>query len=273
MAVSTDNYYDVVLVGEGGVGKSSLTIQFVRRFFLEIYDPTIEDHYRKQVAIDDEVAFVNVHDTAGQECYRVMLDSSLHSGQAYICAFSLAERRTFEAIKAFAERIYNSWESRGFADDAWTGKHVPVDQLKSVATPDAILNKPAAKPRGKQEKARAKQVFPDFVPMVLVGNKSDVGHREVSQEEAQELADSIGAVYMETSAKYDINVDEAFFNAVRLVRLWRAEKKDLDEGKLVKKKKRGALHALKSWWKKMCQRRKARKLARNRFAFPKASVH
>ena len=41
----------MVVVGEGGVGKSSLTIQLMQNLFIEEYDPTIEDAYRKQVVI------------------------------------------------------------------------------------------------------------------------------------------------------------------------------------------------------------------------------
>ena len=36
------------------------------------YDPTIEDSYRKQCVIDEEVALLDVLDTAGQEEYSAM---------------------------------------------------------------------------------------------------------------------------------------------------------------------------------------------------------
>lgn len=62
--------YKLVVVGGGGVGKSALTIQFIQNQFPEEYDPTIEDSYRKQCLIDEEVALLDVLDTAGQEEYR-----------------------------------------------------------------------------------------------------------------------------------------------------------------------------------------------------------
>ena len=43
--------YKLVVVGAGGVGKSALTIQLIQNHFVDEYDPTIEDSYRKQVKI------------------------------------------------------------------------------------------------------------------------------------------------------------------------------------------------------------------------------
>eukprot|EP01130_Rhizamoeba_saxonica_P007606 TRINITY_DN3074_c0_g1_i1.p1 TRINITY_DN3074_c0_g1~~TRINITY_DN3074_c0_g1_i1.p1 ORF type:complete len:918 (-),score=249.55 TRINITY_DN3074_c0_g1_i1:85-2631(-) len=43
--------YKLVIVGGGGVGKSAYTIQFIQNHFVDEYDPTIEDSYRKQVCI------------------------------------------------------------------------------------------------------------------------------------------------------------------------------------------------------------------------------
>ena len=43
--------FQLVVVGSGGVGKSALTISFTQKRFIDQYDPTIEDTYRKQVIV------------------------------------------------------------------------------------------------------------------------------------------------------------------------------------------------------------------------------
>ncbi|KAG2378191.1 hypothetical protein C9374_008334 [Naegleria lovaniensis] len=45
------NEYRFVIVGSGGVGKSSISLQFIQGVFVETYDPTIEDSYRKQIRV------------------------------------------------------------------------------------------------------------------------------------------------------------------------------------------------------------------------------
>lgn len=97
--------YKLVIVGGGGVGKSALTIQLIQNHFIDEYDPTIEDSYRKQVTIDEETCLLDILDTAGQEEYSAMRDQYMRTGQGFLCVYSLTNRGSFEEIRAFREQI------------------------------------------------------------------------------------------------------------------------------------------------------------------------
>ncbi|KAG2200831.1 ras-like protein 1 [Mucor mucedo] len=97
--------YKLVMVGGGGVGKSALTIQFIQSHFVDEYDPTIEDSYRKQCVIDEETALLDVLDTAGQEEYSAMREQYMRNGEGFLLVYSITSRMSFEEIETFYQQI------------------------------------------------------------------------------------------------------------------------------------------------------------------------
>lgn len=97
--------YKLVVVGAGGVGKSALTIQLIQNHFVDEYDPTIEDSYRKQVVIDGETCLLDILDTAGQEEYSAMRDQYMRTGEGFLCVFAVNNKRSFEDIHVFRQQI------------------------------------------------------------------------------------------------------------------------------------------------------------------------
>lgn len=118
--------YKLVVVGGGGVGKSALTIQLIQSHFVDEYDPTIEgmlgservspsiylnqltstiDSYRKQCVIDDEVALLDVLDTAGQEEYSAMREQYMRTGEGFLLVYSITSRSSYDEIMTFQQQI------------------------------------------------------------------------------------------------------------------------------------------------------------------------
>merc|ERR1712000_239266 len=103
--MSNTTEYKMVVVGDGAVGKSSLTVQLISHHFMEFYDPTIEDSYRKQTHIDEELALLDILDTAGQDEYSAMRDQYMRTGQGFMLVYDITSRATFNNLAAFAEQI------------------------------------------------------------------------------------------------------------------------------------------------------------------------
>lgn len=187
--------YKLVIVGTGGVGKSALTIQLISNHFIDDYDPTIEDSYRKQTVIDNETCLMDILDTAGQEEYSAMRDQYMRTGQGFMLVYAITARESFEELIKFREQILR------VKDDG----------------------------------------FAASVPMVLIGNKSDLEtERQVSTNEGQLLAQSWGIPFLETSARKRVNIDQSFFELVREIRRYNATK----EGPKKKAGKRGGMKGL-----------------------------
>ncbi|KAJ3439315.1 ras-like protein rasd [Anaeramoeba flamelloides] len=158
--------YKLALYGGGGVGKSTLTIQLVQNQFIELYDPTIEDSYRKQLVIEGETCILDILDTAGGEEYSMMRISYLRDGEGFLIVYSIVSRNSFDEVRSFYEQITRAKDS-------------------------------------------------EDVPIMIVGNKADLEFdRQVSQCEGMDLAKSLNCSFIETSAKSNLNVEQAFIELV-----------------------------------------------------------
>eukprot|EP01087_Luapelamoeba_hula_P015822 TRINITY_DN4785_c0_g1_i1.p1 TRINITY_DN4785_c0_g1~~TRINITY_DN4785_c0_g1_i1.p1 ORF type:complete len:714 (-),score=111.98 TRINITY_DN4785_c0_g1_i1:39-2180(-) len=86
----------VVVLGEGGVGKSATVIQFVQNLFVDEYDPTITDSYRKQAVVDGHACILDILDLGcGDEWGNTMY---LRSGQVFVFMYSITSRVSFESL-------------------------------------------------------------------------------------------------------------------------------------------------------------------------------
>lgn len=97
--------HKVIVVGTGGVGKSALTLKFMYGDFVEEYDPTSADSYRKKIEIDGNEVNLDILDTAGQEEYAAMRDNYYRTGEGFMCVFSVALRASYEGLEEFHDQI------------------------------------------------------------------------------------------------------------------------------------------------------------------------
>ena len=163
-------HYKLCCLGDGGVGKTALTIQMCSNYFVEKYDPTIEDSYRVQVVIDAESCLLEILDTAGQEEFSALRDQWIRSCDGFLIIYSIICRESFEQVGIFRDQVLH---------------------VKDV----------------------------NQIPMMLVGNKCDLeNQRQVSFQEGQDIADTFGCAFKETSAKTRLNSSECFYDVVRLIR-------------------------------------------------------
>lgn len=176
-------FLKVITLGDGGVGKSCLTLRVVQDEFVDEYDPNIEETFRKQMIVDGKPVMVEIWDTAGQEEYQFLLDMWIREGDGFVLVYSVTSQHSFDRLVEILEKI------------------------------ERVLDK-------------------DRFPCVIAGNKCDLEkQREVSKEAGRELADKWGAVWLETSAKTNLNTLKAYGDCVKQIRASKNVVKKKDQKK------------------------------------------
>eukprot|EP00010_Vexillifera_abyssalis_P008978 CAMPEP_0201546048 /NCGR_PEP_ID=MMETSP0173_2-20130828/2448_1 /ASSEMBLY_ACC=CAM_ASM_000268 /TAXON_ID=218659 /ORGANISM="Vexillifera sp., Strain DIVA3 564/2" /LENGTH=172 /DNA_ID=CAMNT_0047954633 /DNA_START=102 /DNA_END=620 /DNA_ORIENTATION=+ len=82
-----------------------MTIQFTSNHFVEMYDPTIEDSYRKQSVIDEQACLIEILDTAGQEEFSALRDQWIRDCQAYLILYSITSQTSFNMVPEIRQQI------------------------------------------------------------------------------------------------------------------------------------------------------------------------
>ncbi|KAI6176759.1 hypothetical protein M3Y97_00833600 [Aphelenchoides bicaudatus] len=110
----------VCVIGDGAVGKSSLTVQFFQasvlkgKTFSENYDPTIEDSYIQHLEVDDQWLVLDVLDTAGQEEYSAMREQYMRTGHGFMLVYSVTDMKSFEFVRKLYQQVLRVKDAKEF---------------------------------------------------------------------------------------------------------------------------------------------------------------
>lgn len=166
-----DHLFKLLLIGDAGVGKSSILLRFT--------DDTFDEHLHSTIGVDFKVKMrtiagkrikMTIWDTAGQERFRTLTSSYYRGAQGILLTYDVTRRDTFENLNQWLQEV-----------DVYT-------------------------PGGGRD-----------VVKVLVGNKVDKSGRQVSQREAMDWARTQGMIFIESSAKTKVGIQQVFDEVVQKI--------------------------------------------------------
>ena len=162
--------YKIVLIGESGVGKTSLISQLMDQTFQLDQQSTTGGTFSTKTALCDNsrILKLEIWDTAGQERYRSLTTMFYKDANAAVLVYDITRKDSFEQLEEY-----------------WT------KQIKENSPSDIIL--------------------------AVCGNKSDLVEKEdVNEDTARKFAQSLGAIFVSTSAKSMEQVNNLFIQLVKL---------------------------------------------------------
>eukprot|EP00322_Chrysochromulina_rotalis_P006307 CAMPEP_0115863246 /NCGR_PEP_ID=MMETSP0287-20121206/18593_1 /TAXON_ID=412157 /ORGANISM="Chrysochromulina rotalis, Strain UIO044" /LENGTH=265 /DNA_ID=CAMNT_0003317693 /DNA_START=97 /DNA_END=892 /DNA_ORIENTATION=- len=105
-AGSFDYIFKVLLIGDAGVGKSSILLRFTDDSFEEQMASTIGVDFRvKTVTLGGKTAKLTIWDTAGQERFRTLTSSYYRGCHGVILVFDVNDRDSFTHLQQWLEEL------------------------------------------------------------------------------------------------------------------------------------------------------------------------
>uniref|UniRef100_A0A8C3R2H7 small monomeric GTPase n=1 Tax=Cyanoderma ruficeps TaxID=181631 RepID=A0A8C3R2H7_9PASS len=152
----------LLLVGDSGVGKSSLLRRFTDGTFEPRLKPTVGiDIKVKKMVLEGRAVQLAIWDTAGQERFRALTPSYYRGAQGVVLVYDVTRKDTFTGL--------GEW----------------LNELEMHTTTSSTVK-------------------------MLLGNKTDQPGREVERKEGLQLARKHSLLFIETSAKTEDGVQQAF---------------------------------------------------------------
>mmetsp|Transcript_11460 Transcript_11460/g.12575 ORF Transcript_11460/g.12575 Transcript_11460/m.12575 type:complete len:188 (+) Transcript_11460:72-635(+) len=135
--MSNINNVSIILLGAGGTGKTALAIKFVKNAFVVDYDPTIEDAYRKQISVDNQIALLDIIDTAGQEEFSALRTMYYKEADGFILVFSLTEKQSLDELEDHYSRIKDALCEQDYIPIVVAGNKCDLEENIQVPETDA----------------------------------------------------------------------------------------------------------------------------------------
>ena len=101
--------FKLILIGNSGVGKSSIIQRYMKNTFEESYKCTIGvDFLMKTLNLNGKTVKLQLWDTAGQEKYKSMVASYYRGANVALVIFDITNHASFDSLPVWIENYYKN---------------------------------------------------------------------------------------------------------------------------------------------------------------------
>lgn len=138
-------YFEVVLIGDSGVGKSNLLSRFTRNEFnLESKSTIGVEFATRSIQVDGKTVKAQIWDTAGQERYRAITSAYYRGAVGALLVYDIAKHLTYENVERWLKELRDHADSNivimlvGNKSDLRHLRAVPTDEARAFAEKNGL---------------------------------------------------------------------------------------------------------------------------------------
>lgn len=135
---SYDLSFKILLIGDSGVGKSSLLVSFISSS-VEDLAPTIGVDFKiKQLTVGEKRLKLTIWDTAGQERFRTLTSSYYRNAQGIILVYDVTRRETFTNLSDVWTKELDLYSTNQDCVKMLVGNKVDKDSERDVTRDEGM---------------------------------------------------------------------------------------------------------------------------------------
>eukprot|EP00002_Diphylleia_rotans_P026091 TRINITY_DN5187_c0_g2_i1.p1 TRINITY_DN5187_c0_g2~~TRINITY_DN5187_c0_g2_i1.p1 ORF type:complete len:208 (+),score=50.76 TRINITY_DN5187_c0_g2_i1:59-682(+) len=133
-----DHLFKILLIGDSGVGKSSIMTRYCTGVFDEDVSATIGVDFKvKILQIGEARVKLTIWDTAGQERFRTLTSSYYRGAHGVILVYDVTRRETFDNIKTWMKEV-DSYSTHADIVKIVVGNKVDKEAVREVTREDGL---------------------------------------------------------------------------------------------------------------------------------------
>ncbi|KAJ3438230.1 ras-related protein rab-5b-related [Anaeramoeba flamelloides] len=239
-SVKQVRHLKIVLLGDEGVGKTSIALRYTSDFFQENYKPTVGAAFHsKSSNYNGTVYNIKIWDTAGQERFKTDLFELFELFFNFQKTTKQKNEKTTKPKNNKTKKQQNQKTTKQHNKNTKKTKGLSSMYYKdcdiAILVYD-ITSKSTFKSIGHWERELRKN-GPQDVQIAIVGNKIDLPQRSVKTKRVQMLAENKSCHFFETSAKEGTGIKHLFKKMCKKVpnqTSTEKKKKEKEQGKIIK---------------------------------------
>ena len=134
-----DEKIQIIMIGESGVGKTSLIRRYTNNIFNSNHLETIGiEFYNKEEKINNKIIQIKFWDTAGQEIFHSLTKNFYRKADGIIIVYDITNKESFERVQDRIKSVYDNTDTFKEIQMIIVGNKIDLEEMREVTKEDGI---------------------------------------------------------------------------------------------------------------------------------------
>ena len=134
-----DERIQIIMVGESGVGKTSLIRRYTNNIFNTNHLETIGiEFFNKEERINDQIIQIKLWDTAGQEIFHPLTKNFYRKADGIIIVYDITNKESFDRIQDWVKSVYDNTDTYKEIQMIIVGNKIDLEENREVSKEEGM---------------------------------------------------------------------------------------------------------------------------------------